>query len=158
MTDETSSISSGLPVFFLIRRPPALPHRLQCSTIGRSGLNRRVRDGNGCVPWAHRHRKICVTKVSAQTDLESCWKLASIRLFKFVCICDAVATEELCSEVHLRISSPNICVCIKDVWKNLFQTYMYAVFKVQYPGLNYLRPNGLKWTRTTDLTLIRRAL
>ena len=43
--------------FFLIRRPPALPHRLQCSTIGRSGLNRRVRDGNGCVPWAHRHRK-----------------------------------------------------------------------------------------------------
>ena len=37
------------PVFlFLIWRPPALPHRLQCSTIGRLGLNRRVRDGNGC--------------------------------------------------------------------------------------------------------------
>ena len=36
--------------FSLIRRPPALPHRLQCSTIGRSGLNRRVRDGNGCFP------------------------------------------------------------------------------------------------------------
>ena len=35
---------------FLIWRPPALPHRLQCSTIGRSGLNHRVRDGNGCVP------------------------------------------------------------------------------------------------------------
>ena len=31
-------------------QPPALPHRLQCSTIGRLGLNRRVRDGNGCVP------------------------------------------------------------------------------------------------------------
>ena len=31
-------------------RPPALPHRLQCSTIGRSGLNHRVRDGNGCDP------------------------------------------------------------------------------------------------------------
>ena len=43
--------------FSLIRRPPALPHRLQCSTIGRLGLNRRVRDGNGCVPQAHRHRK-----------------------------------------------------------------------------------------------------
>ncbi len=42
---------SGLPAFlFLIWRPPALPHRLQCSTIGRLGLNRRVRDGNGCVP------------------------------------------------------------------------------------------------------------
>ena len=35
---------------FLIWRPPALPHRLQCSTIGRSGLNRRVRDGYGCFP------------------------------------------------------------------------------------------------------------
>ena len=35
---------------FLIWRPPALPHRLQCSTIGRSGLNRRVRDGYGCSP------------------------------------------------------------------------------------------------------------
>ena len=47
-----------LPLFFsLIRRPPALPHRLQCSTIGRLHLNRRVRDGNGCFPQAHRHRK-----------------------------------------------------------------------------------------------------
>ena len=35
---------------FLIWRPPTLPHRLQCSTIGRSGLNRRVRDGYGCSP------------------------------------------------------------------------------------------------------------
>ena len=35
---------------FLIRQPPALPHRLQCSTIGRLSLNLRVRDGNGCVP------------------------------------------------------------------------------------------------------------
>ena len=35
---------------FLIWQPPALPCRLQHSTIGRLGLNRRVRDGNGCVP------------------------------------------------------------------------------------------------------------
>ena len=41
----------------MIRRPPALPRRLQRSTIGRPGLNRRVRDGNGCFPWTHRHRK-----------------------------------------------------------------------------------------------------
>ena len=34
----------------LIWQPPALPCRLQHSTIGRSGLNHRVRDGNGCVP------------------------------------------------------------------------------------------------------------
>ena len=42
---------------FLIWRPPALPHRLQCSTIGRLGLNRRVRDGYGCFPQTHRHQK-----------------------------------------------------------------------------------------------------
>ena len=45
---------------FMVWRPPALPHRLQCSTIGRSGLNHRVRDGNGCVPWPHRHQKYWV--------------------------------------------------------------------------------------------------
>ena len=39
---------SYIPI--LIWQPPAPPHRLQCSTIGRLGLNRRVRDGNGCVP------------------------------------------------------------------------------------------------------------
>ena len=42
----------------LIWRPPTLPHRLQCSTIGRPGLNHRVRDGYGCFPRAHRHQKI----------------------------------------------------------------------------------------------------
>ena len=45
----------------LIRHPPALPHRLQCSTIGRFRLNHRVRDENGCVPKAHRHRKSLVS-------------------------------------------------------------------------------------------------
>ena len=34
----------------LIRQPPALPCRLQHSTIGRLSLNLRVRDENGCVP------------------------------------------------------------------------------------------------------------
>ena len=38
------------------RHPPTLPYRLQYSTIGRPGLNHRVRNGNGCVPRAHRHR------------------------------------------------------------------------------------------------------
>ena len=43
----------------LIWQPPALPYRLQYSTIGRLGLNHRVRDENGCVPQAHRHQKSC---------------------------------------------------------------------------------------------------
>ena len=31
-------------------RPPILPGRLQPSTVGRLGLNHRVRDVNGCYP------------------------------------------------------------------------------------------------------------
>ena len=38
------------------RHPPTLPYRLQYSTIGRPGLNHRVRNGNGCLPRPHRHR------------------------------------------------------------------------------------------------------
>ena len=46
-----------LSFFFINRQPPILPYRYQYSTFGRPRLNRRVRDGNGCFPWAHRHRK-----------------------------------------------------------------------------------------------------
>ena len=49
-----------------IWQPPALPHRLQCSTIGRLGLNHRVRDGNGCVPQAHRRQKFQLPLVTQQ--------------------------------------------------------------------------------------------
>ena len=38
--------------FCLHRRRPTLPHSLPCSTIGAEGLNCRVRDGNGCFPFA----------------------------------------------------------------------------------------------------------
>ena len=37
-------------IYFIIRQPPILPYRYQYSIVGRLGLNRRVRDGNGCVP------------------------------------------------------------------------------------------------------------
>ena len=49
----------------LIWQPPALPHRLQCSTIGRVGLNHRVRDEYGCFPYAHRHQKSFVFNSSS---------------------------------------------------------------------------------------------
>ena len=49
---------------FLIRQPPAFPCRLQHSIIGRFSLNRRVRDGYGCFPEAHRHRKSFVINFS----------------------------------------------------------------------------------------------
>ena len=41
---------SYAPIFNKIWQPPTLPHRLQCSTIGRLSLNHRVRDENGCFP------------------------------------------------------------------------------------------------------------
>ena len=66
-------------IFFLFWQPPALPHRLQCSTIGRLSLNRRVRDGNGCFPQAHRHQNLflncfCLAPPSRPfTDLPVCF-------------------------------------------------------------------------------------
>jgi hypothetical protein len=49
--------TSGL---FMIkfRRRPTLPHSLPCSTIGAKGLNFRVRDGNGCDPFAIATEKL----------------------------------------------------------------------------------------------------
>ena len=48
----STAISEDLSIIhsFLRWRPPILPHRLQCSTVGRLRLNHRVRDGNGCDP------------------------------------------------------------------------------------------------------------
>ena len=42
------------------RRPSTLPGSCPPSTIDRLGLNRRVRNGNGCVPQAHHHRRCFV--------------------------------------------------------------------------------------------------
>ena len=39
-------------LFYLIGQLPTLPHTRACSTIGAEGLNFRVRDGNGWVPFA----------------------------------------------------------------------------------------------------------
>jgi hypothetical protein len=46
-------------------QPPILPCRLQHSTFGRLGLNRRVRDVYGCSPKPHRHQKLFVILVSS---------------------------------------------------------------------------------------------
>ena len=45
-----------LPV--LMGQPPILPCRLQQSTFGRIGLNRRVRYGNGCFSVTYRHPNV----------------------------------------------------------------------------------------------------
>ena len=46
-----------------IWHPPIFPCRLQHSIFGRLSLNRRVRDGNGCYPQAHRHRNVSRSQV-----------------------------------------------------------------------------------------------
>ena len=57
--------SNDFEVLFTgFRRPSTLPGSFPPSTIDRSGLNRRVRNGNGCVPQAHHHRKFSIYEVS----------------------------------------------------------------------------------------------
>ena len=47
-----------MPLLFNgIRQPLIFPGRHQPSIVSRLCLNRRVRDGNGCVPQTHYHRK-----------------------------------------------------------------------------------------------------
>ena len=70
---------------FLIWQPPTLPCRLQQSTIGRPGLNHRVRNGNGCVPWTHRHQKFLSLLMTQQynnpysSSLERRWSSRTFR-------------------------------------------------------------------------------
>ena len=49
-----------LLILKVIWQPPTFPRRLQRSIIGRISLNHRVRDENGCVPYAHRHQKYLI--------------------------------------------------------------------------------------------------
>ena len=69
-----------------------------------------VRDG-GLILIADKFLYRClpilrVTQVSAQPDLKSCWKLASIRLLGFGCICGAAATEGRMSRSALTLPLP----------------------------------------------------
>ena len=52
----------------LIWQPPTFPCRLQHSIIGRFSLNHRVRDENGCVPYAHRHQNFPFLFASRQIN------------------------------------------------------------------------------------------
>ena len=65
--------SNDFEVLFTgFRRPSTLPGSFPPSTIDRSGLNRRVRNGNGCVPWAHHHRKyVIIEDLHLQNRIQS---------------------------------------------------------------------------------------
>ena len=104
-----------------LRQPPALPCRLQHSTIGRLGLNLRVRDGDGCSPQAYRHRKCLFFRgryafvsatgnvrdafVSAHPACSRQWKPASFCPMPGGCISGSAATEGPRPEVHLPFTS-----------------------------------------------------
>ena len=98
--------SSGFQpvVFFLIWRPPALPHRLQCSTIGRLGLNRRVRDGNGCVPQPHRHQKCCYSVFLDNSTV----KHILLYFFRFSWIDSAVFTAYCIQFLRKEVIQPHL--------------------------------------------------
>ena len=70
------------------RRPSTLPGSFPPSTIDRSGLNRRVRNGNGCVPWAHHHRKFLGQCLSIKK-----WELQGSNLWPSACKADALPAE-----------------------------------------------------------------
>ena len=56
------------PCFQKIRQPPTFPQGRPCSILGRIRLNLRVRDGYGCFPYPHRHRKNCYAVVSTDDN------------------------------------------------------------------------------------------
>ena len=55
-----------LIAFLQCWQPPAFPCRPQHSILGRLRLNHRVRDGNGCLPQAHRHQLFSATAAPSQ--------------------------------------------------------------------------------------------
>ena len=83
----------------MIRQPPTLPYRLQYSTIGRISLNHRVRDENGCVPYAHRHQK-CLCLFTP-----SCSKLPSPSVILRITSCSAVRPMALFLGSHLPVQT-----------------------------------------------------
>ena len=86
----------------IIRQPPILPYRCQYSTFGRLGLNRRVRDGNGCYPKTHRHRKNMLLRShsrsfpSPQPTFVACY---SVTLSYEFCHLSAYLSKLIC--IHL---------------------------------------------------------
>ncbi len=86
----TCGVNHSHTFLFGIRQPPILPYRYQYSTFGRPGLNRRVRDGYGCFPRTHRHRKIVLLYVRADvrsltaTDFVACYSVTLV--YEFLCL------------------------------------------------------------------------
>ena len=63
LSNETPPLQSNGGVSQGCRRRPTLPRPLGRSTIGAVGLNDRVRDGNGCGPYALVASEILVNQV-----------------------------------------------------------------------------------------------
>ena len=64
-------------ILFKFWQPPTFPCRLQHSTLGRPGLNLRVRDVDGCFPGTHRHQKYFVVWTTISKALLFFWQLNS---------------------------------------------------------------------------------
>ena len=88
----------------VIWHPPALPCRLQHSTIGRLGLNRRVRDGNGCVPQPHRHQN------SLEPFKSESFLIGSPKSFAF----SRSRLRRLCSQAHQSTLESKLSSLLSD--------------------------------------------
>ena len=92
----------------LIWHPPALPCRLQHSTIGRSGLNRRVRDGNGCVPQAHRRQKYRYPIMGFHIDNSTVKHIFLLYFFRFSWIDSAAFTAYCIQFLRKEVIQPHL--------------------------------------------------
>ena len=86
--------------------------------------------------------------------------LSSLTNFYILHSVAGVGSGCLCSQtVHLSMLLFLLGCLVSIFCVRYLCILLYAIFKVQSFGLKIiLSPSGLKWTRTTDLTLIRRAL
>ena len=87
--------------------------------------------------------------------------LLSLTIFSNSLLCSISHAFEDFFVVFFLTSQPTFVVCFRKIFYFLFSscifTLLYSVFKVLL-GMTCSFLGGHKWTRTTDLTLIRRAL
>ena len=113
---------------------------------------------NGYLPLPEAYRSLSRLSSALSAKASALCSFCLTFAFHHPSVGDAVVDSHCLINNFIDVFLSNVLRLYQGYLIKFNQIYMYAVFKVQYPGLNYLRPNGLKWTRTTDLTLIRRAL
>ena len=107
------------------------------------------------------------------SHLQSFLHIPSVVCFRFFSLLSfGLQSPAPLSKLSFRLLGCLVCILFANF--DTFRSFRYSVFKVQFRAFSFslrpvgsafrslsvtsLRTYGLKWTRTTDLTLIRRAL